>query len=201
MLQFDVQKDRWIGNVVAAISPDDKTLYLAARDPLGTSAVLEGIVAFDLQSGQQKQVIAVPGPRDPRGGIQGFSTFSLSPDGRSFAIWDPIRVARIQVDGSDYRELYTTTPPWRSPVNSIAWTKDSGAILFAERKGEALYQISRISVDGGKPEFTGLEINGLVEGNAIAVSPDGLQLAVTSFSESVSELWSLDNLSILKNRQ
>ena len=54
--------------------------------------------------------------------------------------------------------------------------RDSGTILFQSRQNDS-WQITRICAEGGQPEFTGLEVDGLIIGGGIDVSPDGRHFA------------------------
>ena len=58
----------------------------------------------------------------------------------------------------------------------------------------------RLPIEGGTPEFTGVELDGSLGVNprTIDLSPDGSRIAFTT-TKRVQELWALDNvLSVLK---
>ncbi len=169
---------------IAAISPDNRTLYVASRDATSSSAanVWDRIVSIDIDTQQQRNVLLLPGTADilPK---PGQIAIALSPDGRTLAIatinqkTKETRLARVDVDGSKYRELYG--PYQVSTINDrLAWTKDGRSILFSEsadRNSDS--QIMRIGAEGGKPEFTGLTIKNL---STFDPSPDGSRLAYST---------------------
>jgi Tol biopolymer transport system component len=174
------------------LSPDEKTMY----------ALRPGaIVAIDGATGAERKILA----GDPQ---QRWYSFALSPDGRTLAVCrnDPqaqkMYLATVGVDGSNFHELYT--PPYEGPgprAAQVAWTADGQTILFDRPRGdesktpasrtEKRRQIMRISAQGGTPESTGIETDGIVLG--LAVSPDGSRLAYTAYSSARmdEELWSL----------
>ena len=53
----------------------------------------------------------------------------------------------------------------------------------------------RIPAEGGKPEFTGLAGKGTA---GIDLSPDGARIVFNDGTPGTPELWTLDNLPILK---
>jgi hypothetical protein len=162
------------------LSPDDKTLYVVTFDPKSKSW---SVVAFDLITGDQRQIWSLATPSEGIGGL------ALSPDGRSLAIIrrgehsDVWRLARIGVDGTGYREI-----PYAGSVSPgyFAWTKNG---LFFTSAGES--PIMRIAVEGGKAESTGLEAHALMD-----MSPDSTRI-VFSNSTGSNGLWALNNLSSL----
>jgi Tol biopolymer transport system component len=162
------------------LSPDDKTLYLVTFNPKDK---LWGIVAFDLSTGDQRQILSFATASQGIGGL------ALSPDGRSVAMIrrgehsDVWRLAQIGVDGTGYREI-----PYSGTVSPgyFAWTK---AGLFFTSTAES--HIMRIAAEGGKAEATGLEAHGLMD-----LSPDSTRI-VFSNSTGSSGLWVLNNLSSL----
>ena len=162
------------------LSPDDKTLYLVTFDPKDK---VWGIAAFDLITGDNRQIWSYATASDGIGGL------ALSPDGRSVAMIrrgehsDVWRLAQIGVDGTGYREI-----PYSGSVSRgyFSWTK---AGLFFTSATES--HIMRIATEGGKAESTGLETHALMD-----LSPDGTRI-VFSNSTGSNGLWALNNLSSL----
>jgi Tol biopolymer transport system component len=158
-----------------ALSPDGRTVYV-----MHYWMNYEGIHAFDLLTGQERQVFTAPEPQ--RVGARR-PMLALSPDGQTLAFQLGQRTFLIGVDGRGFRELPT------GDVGGLGWSRDSRAILFAlERK------LMRLSVEGGEPEFTGLaDISA-----AFDLSADGARIGfargVVAGRNRIAELWALDNL-------
>jgi len=189
---------------VAALSSDNKTLYVAARDPNDTGNFFDRIVAIDVATGQEKPVLRIPGssgvlPRAP-GGV----AMALSPDGRTLALMmrnpaTPARLALVGIDGSNYREIYTTNDIRGTVVDKLAWTPDGRSILFAmsvSDRESSERRIMRISADGGKPESIGLQVNAL---STFDISPDSMRIVVSTTDNRRPALRVIDNLSSMLN--
>ena len=180
----------WIG-----LSPDDRTVY-GVRDPKESP---HRVVSFDLATGKESLVFAPPDI--------GTTVTALSPDGRTLALEGEeklasgaykLRIARVGVDGTGYREIYTGEEPTRLNA-AVKWSGDGRSILFAStRKGGVWhYDLRRVPTDGSagpSPVFTVSE----QPLRLFDVSPDGAHY-VYSVNEGADELWALDNiLSMLK---
>jgi Tol biopolymer transport system component len=186
---------------IAALSPDAGTLYLVARDPANDPALWDRIVAIDVGTGQERQVVRLPDglPVNP-GGIG----IALSADGRQLAIaakspkdWLS-SVAVVGVDGTGYREIHRGFRA-ANHNDKVSWGKDGRSILFAENpdRSDRNWRIMRIGVDGGKPEFTGLAVQDL---STFDVSPDGSRIAFSKTARTTLDYWAIDNLmSLLKD--
>jgi Tol biopolymer transport system component len=132
--------------------------------------------------------------------VSGSLAIALSPDGRTLAISQrtrtDFRLGLVRADGSDYREIYSFKAVYVN--DKLAWTKDGRGIVFATATGSPNgdWQIMRIGVDGGKPEFTGLTVKAL---NTFDLSPDGSRIAFSTLSggTSTDELSVVDNLPVL----
>src|SRR6185369_12240478 len=118
-----------IPNIFKANSPDEKTVYLARNEENDWDKLPAHIRAMDLSTGQEKEVFTMPEP--------GYSWFHLTPDGRTFIITRPdpktrtIRFARLNVDGTGYREIYSIA--FKDFGENFALSKDSRWILLAKR--------------------------------------------------------------------
>ncbi len=176
------------------LSPDDKTLFTMRRGgPENWNDVPNQILAVDLSSGQKKEIFTMPEP--------GSTWFLLTPDGRTFVLrrndqkTKTIHFARLNVDGTGYREIYTIASADFN--DNFTLTKDGRWILLAKRHDDS-WQLLRIPVEGGEPQPTGVELDGNLSQRTIDLSPDGSRIAFTN-SKAVQELWALDNvLSVLK---
>jgi Tol biopolymer transport system component len=185
------------------ISPDAQTLYKGARDPRNaqgpaqvSNRPFDRILALDLKTGTQKQVLPLP---------ETAYAFRLSPDGRTFMLLSQpdtqkknFHLSRMSVDGSGYRRLIEPgSGIGEPPPFGGQWTKDSRAFFFAVTNtaapgDTARSRIMRIPAEGGKPEYTGMTVAGL---GGIDPSPDGSRIAYSATTtRSRSELWALDNI-------
>jgi dipeptidyl aminopeptidase/acylaminoacyl peptidase len=117
-----------------------------------------------------------------------------------------LHLAVARIDGGDYHEIsapiqgvsinFMQQGPGGKLADKLAWTKDGRGILFATTNGSLDWQIMRIGVDGGKPEYMGLTVKAL---NAFDLSPDGSRIAfsTTASGNSAYPLMAIDNLSSL----
>lgn len=181
-------------SAVAALAPEDKTLYFGSRDPGSPNAGWDHITALDLQTLQATSVFEFPEAVEV-----GRLAIAVSPDGRTLAISHRVkmkdRVALVHVDGSDYHEICAFNA---SSVNDkLVWTKDGRAILFAVPQGNqnSDWRIMRIGIGGGKPEFTGLTVKAL---GTFDLSPDGTRIAFSTLRSGTAteELLVLENLPV-----
>jgi Tol biopolymer transport system component len=183
-----------IPNLPSASSSDEKTVYLARNEEKDWDKLPSHIRAMDLSSGQEKEFFTMPEP--------GYSWFGLTPDGRTFIIrrQDPktrtVRFARLNVDGTGYREIYAIAQS--DFRDNFALTNDGRWILLAKRDENKNWQFIRIPIEGGAPEATGVALEASLTDRSIAFSPDGSRIAYTTVKRA-EELWTLDNiLSVLK---
>ena len=184
---------------------DDNTVVMMSREPNGSDprgplfGPINRIVALDL-SGRQKDVFVVPSSR-------AIAAFAVSRSGRSIALvirrapnQDSVnedgvgRIAIVGIDGTGYREIYVADYEL-SLTNSLAWTADDSALLFAMRDSN-LRRVMQVPVTGGVPQFTGVAVTGTGQFTLtrLDVSPDGSQLAYVSRPDPVHEVWAIDNL-------
>jgi hypothetical protein len=164
----------------AALAPDVRTLY---------AAIGRTIQAIDLPTGRERQVFGAPGPND-------IGALALSPNGQTLAFAMERRVAGlVGVDGAGFRELPA------AGIRQVAWTRDGRAILYEAFGASALgaggpsdRKLMRLPVEGGTPEFTGVELEGV-----FSLTSDGTRLVFSRSRGTLSrqrrvEVWALDNL-------
>src|SRR5262249_2056578 len=118
----------------------------------------------------------------------------LSPDGRTLAIlWadelfpvnsGKLHIARVSLDGSDFREILTLTD--HIGVGTVAWDPDGRSILF-EHKG-----VMRVPADGGGQPTLVFDGRGMDRVD-FDVSRDGSRIVYRS-NEGATTLWALDNI-------
>jgi Tol biopolymer transport system component len=173
-----------------ACGPDGK--FFSARVNLGTG--ISQIVMRDLQSGEEKELIRYP--RVERG-----IRIALSPDAQwlcfSNAGWGGIRSLNIMpATGGEVKEIWGFGETERgTPGIHQAWSPDGRYILFSapDTSDMRVWDLWRISVEGGKPEKAGLQRSwGMFD---LTVHPDGRKLAFASRggASTDSEFWVLEN--------
>jgi len=148
------------------------------------------IESIDLDTGEQKAAFLLP----LAGGI---TRIALSPDDRTIAIswWNGnmLHVARVAVDGTGFRELYTVDL-LRPAGSGLGWSADGRSIVFYQQPSHRPSGIMRIPAEGGAPTlWWETRMNGL-----FILSPSGERYALQE-SDNAGELWALDNVaSVLK---
>jgi len=165
---------------LAALSPDDHTLYLKNSD---------GVASYNLRTGDYGQVVSTAGV---------VNSFVLSPDGRTLAIarsapaqkrWVG-HLSLIGVDGSNFRDLYSADEDVFGGGPMLAWTKDARTILFAQ--GTRDWQLMGIPAKGGQAEPLELITTG--PQHELVVSPDGSRIAFSHGKTIIKETRVLENL-------
>jgi Tol biopolymer transport system component len=171
-----------------ALAPDDKTLYVVPD--VQDREKRNRVVAEDLVTGRERLVATVA---TANAGLR----IALSPDGRTLALgWverpgPKLHIARVSVDGSDFREVFTRADHLNGP-GTVAWDRDGRSILFdQEQPGDAgRWGVMRVPAEGG-PATLILAVPRRMQ--HFDLSPDGSRI-VYSTNESASELWALDNV-------
>jgi len=174
-------------------SPDGNTIYYKKRAIPGGNA--GRIVARDLKSGQEADVIERPG----------LYRAVVSPDGQRLLIGVNEEGTQIlfvmPAVGGEAREVLRVggeneVPFWGGPW----WTPDGRSIGFlkgVKGKTPAQWELWRVSADGGEPQRLGLTVGRQMGG--LRPHPDGRRLATTDF-EANMEVWVMENfLPLLKN--
>jgi Tol biopolymer transport system component len=171
------------------LSPDNRSLYVESLDA-------GSILAIDLTNGQPRTVFkasragTLVGPALSHDGQK--LAFAIRGEKSSFTL------ARVSVDGSDYRELYT------GPLNTInfTWADDQHGILFVQHVAPTItvesknnhWRIMRIPEDGGNPEFTGVRSPTGFMGR-FNMNKDGSRFAFgTREAVDSGEVFALDNV-------
>ncbi len=152
------------------------------------------LMAHNLLSGQERVVIEKPG----------LYAGLVSPDGQRLLI--AVNEGGSQVllimpaDGGEARELVRIDGKKEIPFwGSVAWTPDSRYVAFLKGvKEEAQipykdrqWQLWRVSVEGGEPQYLGLNFTGQLTGTLL-IHPDGRWVAVDGILINL-ELWVMEN--------
>jgi Tol biopolymer transport system component len=139
-------------------------------------------------TGTYRQVIAVPNM------VPAWSGRALSPDGRTLAFWSSagagkVRLNTVGVDGSSFREVDRFDD--RNLGKYLSWSPDGQAILVALKTADK-WRIQRIPVQGGQPEFTGIETAAAIQ--AFSLNTDGSRIVYSSVNTQKDEVWAVDNI-------
>jgi Tol biopolymer transport system component len=164
----------------AAISPDDKTAYFVRRANDGKPAQ---VIAVNLGTGEERSIFVSQGNRP--------LSIALSPDGRTIALRQYGQIARMSVDGTGFREVYTM-PANGAGNGRVAWSSDGSSILFDQRQpgGASHRALMRIQADGGGVPSLAFSARSMT---GFDPSPDGSHFAFSS-SDKTIDLWALDNV-------
>ena len=169
------------------LSPDGNRIFYV-KSPANPDVKGESLVARDLRSGQEREIIEK----------RGLLSAAVSPDGQRLLIQvggDNSEVLLIMpAAGGEARELVRVevekeVPFWGSP----SWTPDGRYVSFMKGvKGkDMLWQLWRVAAEGGEPQKLGLTVVGrLLAGPRL--HPDGRRLAISSFKPNL-EVWVMEN--------
>ena len=168
-------------------SPDGNTFYFGLKNgnPLSYN-----IIARDLESGREKIIYK---------SSDTFYTFSISPDGKWFALMclgrKGIHIEIVSTNGETSRELFRFAPGIEiGRVPSSTWTSDGKYILFGMCETEVddeIYELCRIPVSGGEPEKLGLKMKDVFLN--LSAHPNGQEITFSSL-ETSTEIWVMENL-------
>jgi Tol biopolymer transport system component len=173
-------------------APDGNTVFYL-RPPVPPDAKGASLVAHDLRSGQETEVIQK----------QGLFSGAVSPDGRRMLIGVNEKGTQIlsvmPAVGGEGHELVRIggekeVPFWGSPW----WTPDGRYIAFLKGvEGEAQipyearkWQLWRVAAEGGEPQRLGLTVGRQMRG--LQPHPDGRRFATTDFKVDL-EIWVMEN--------
>jgi Tol biopolymer transport system component len=180
-------------------SPDGKIFYFGLREKSTRSF---NLVARDLESGKDKIIYR----------SDDFYIFSISPDGRWFALTCPsnedAKIMVVSTDGEQSRILHRFEEGIKlGNIPSNAWSADNKYIYFnmhdpstdPEDAGKdpsstlntPIYELCRILVDGGSPEKLGLKMPSVFLN--LSMHPGGQKIAFSSDAQFISEIWVMEN--------
>jgi Tol biopolymer transport system component len=171
----------------AAVSRDDRELFLAVRDPATGAGQ---IATFNVDTGDQKFIFNAPASE--------ITGLALSPDGGALAMImrangsDHAALIRIGADGSDPQTLDSSIVPG----SRLTWSKPDGRTLFYVAEHQGVTQIMQIPASGGgRPTPIGVTIRDPLGLHAMDFSPNGS--IVFSDSTRSNELWGIDYVAAL----
>jgi Tol biopolymer transport system component len=181
------------------VSPDGRKIFYTAVAgsgiPNSESAYDVRHFVRDLQSGKEQE-LARPGntPLVP---------LALSPDGSQLAFigaGDNAGSSGICVmpsSGGPSKQLIDLgTTAWASRV--LAWSPDGGYLIYAmilpkthnTNMGQTIWELWRVSVQGGEPQRLDLKVNGLLR--HLQIHPDGQQIAYYTWCGGTA-VWVMEN--------
>lgn len=178
----------------SALSRDGKALYLAVR--ADERAPWTGIVAVDLATGRQGEVIPLTTPLSARG----MPGMALSPNGRTLALhtWADEtstngRILTLDLEAGGTQIIQSAFPGggWS---DRLRWTPDGMSLLYVQQVTEGpegSWRVMQVPAAGGTSTFDGLDSAQLVTtvsypaletGNvaSIDLSPDGEHIVFSS---------------------
>jgi hypothetical protein len=191
----------------AALSKDDRTLYLAKRDqPKGP---FTQIVAVDVASATERRVAQLPAGVAVGAEIVD-PEIVMSPDGMMLAVGtldgaefeSGGRIFTVKTDGADFRDVGGRISGFWGGF-PLRWTPDGRSLLFRAFDADRDWQIMRIPASGGAVEPDGVSYASVAplvpdirmvrsNFNGLDVSPDGSRLVVSTLVAPKFEVWSLD---------
>jgi Tol biopolymer transport system component len=184
---FAYEPDTDVGNPVLW-SRDGKSIFYSKHHYSEKRRTLE---LRNLETGRVKELFRTVEPNEIR-------KLSLSRDGRFLAFllrnWktDVEVIHLVPVAGSKSRQLLQVHKP-EYLVASFEWTLDDKEILFAkgrETETEDIFELMRISSEGGEPRRLGLAQNQRIRD--LRLHPDGSTLVFTVGQTRETEVWAMD---------
>jgi Tol biopolymer transport system component len=179
------------------LSRDGRFLYYAASagdDDESAANYGRRVLRMDLDSGDTQEVYEA---------AHQIGYVAIAPDGSSLAVvvhrvmedGPGSQILMLPASGGEVRELTPFAPG--IGINSIAWTPESRAILYAmyridpaEAPADWSGGVWRVPAAGGQPEPIGLEMDGLIQN--MRFHPDGRRLALVTQRTSF-ELWVMED--------
>lgn len=166
------------------ISRDGNSLFYV---PGHTGDTTRRLVARDLRSGREVEVVARPG----------FFQSAVSPDGRSLLMSVGEGTSQVllvrPLAGGDARELARVDGDTEVPFGGAPWWAPDGRHVYFLKgvKGEGhRWHLWRIAAEGGEPQPLGLTVGRQMGG--LRLHPDGRRLATTDFTVNL-EVWVMEN--------
>ena len=168
-------------------SPDGKRLYYIRTFRRASGVESCSIVERDVQTGQERQVVA----------CGGFGRFALAPDGRQVAQLQPYghlnsyrSLVVVPIGGGTPREVFRVDDADRS-LDSVSWLPGGNHLLVV--RSTIATPVTReallVPLSGGVPKK--LDVPSTIS-ERIDVHPDGKQLAFVA-GERRQEVWVLEN--------
>ncbi len=173
----NLPSSRWI-----KLSREGMMLYAIIPAKLGASS-LPTVAVLELSTLKAKSAFMLPVIEDES--IGNGQIIDISPDGRTLSLIRQgtsadARLARVEVDGSSYRELVRGI----GQLQNVAWSKDGSRILFGNSSDGNNWRIMQIPATGGSPSFTGLQITGPLR--YFELNRDNTQIAFDGLSYTIS---------------
>lgn len=174
-----------------SVSPDGKTIFTHTFVPNNQS-----IYSYDTEKKERKLLFQ-------SGKDRYIYSVRLSSDGKQLAFilmtTRPDEFAALMVmpsSGGEARAIFrsTTSGLWGlfAWYYGLDWSPDGKYIYFARRNEEGdPFKLLRVPVQGGTPEQTGVEMEGL---HSISIRPDGKQIAFSAGADPKQAIWVLENI-------
>ncbi|MGB7294033.1 MAG: tetratricopeptide repeat protein [Candidatus Aminicenantales bacterium] len=172
---LEVYSHRW--------SKDGKLMYYSTGDKAGKTG---SIFVHDFETGRDERLSGSPSDAN---------WFDISPDGKWLVLINRAEKRIIKImptSGGEPRDIYSFTEARNRPINP-AWSADGRSVYFSKlRLPEALWDLYRVSADGGEPQKIDLTMAGL---RHFSVHPDGQRIAFSSMGANPeqSQVWVMEN--------
>ncbi len=165
-------------------STDGKLMYYSTGDrPAKTGSIF----VHDFETGRHERLSGSPSDAN---------WFDISPDGKWLVLTNRNikRMIRIMpTSGGDPREIYSFSEPEQNRPISPAWSADGLSIYFTRlRFPEGLWDLYRVSADGGEPQEIELTMARI---RHLSAHPDGQHMAFSSqgTNPQQSQVWAMEN--------
>lgn len=158
-------------------------MYYSTGEEAGKTG---SIFVHDFETGRDERLSGSPSDAN---------WFDISPDGKWLVLINRAEKRIIKImptSGGEPRDIYSFTEARNRPINP-AWSADGRSVYFSKlRLPEALWDLYRVSADGGEPQKIDLTMAGL---RHFSVHPDGQRMAFSSqgTNPEQSQVWVMEN--------
>ncbi|MBN2408517.1 MAG: PD40 domain-containing protein [Candidatus Aminicenantes bacterium] len=172
---LEVYSHRW--------SKDGKLMYYSTGEEAGKTG---SIFVHDFETGRDERLSGSPSDAN---------WFDISPDGKWLVLINRAEKRIIKImptSGGEPRDIYSFTDARNRPINP-AWSADGRYVYFSKlRLPEALWDLYRVSADGGEPQRIDLT---MAQIRHLSAHPDGQRIAFSSqgTSPQESQVWVMEN--------
>jgi Tol biopolymer transport system component len=171
---LEVYSHRW--------SKNGKSLYYSTGDQAGKTG---SIFVHDFETGRDERLSGSPSDAN---------WFDISPDGKWLVLINRAEKRIIKImptSGGEPRDIYSFTEARNRPITP-AWSADGRYVYFSRlRLPEALWDLYRVSADGGEPQKIDLT---MAQIRHLSAHPDGrIAFSSQGTSPQESQVWVMEN--------
>ena len=163
-------------------SKDGKLMFYSTGDRYGKSG---SVFVHNFETGREERLAGSPSDAQ---------WMDISPDGKWLALMNRGEKRTITImptSGGEPREIYSFEEQ-EGPVLTPAWSSDGRYIYFPKTQKSPIYDLYRVSVDGGEAQKIDLSMGRF---RHFSAHPDGQRLAFSSLGviPKDSEVWVMEN--------